>query len=57
MRNFITGVLALILFAVIIGAIIWLIVMPRLDFGRSINPPGNNRAKVGAECSRPVDSS
>ncbi len=39
MRNFIAGVLALILFAVAIGAIIWLIVTPRLDWGAG-NPPG-----------------
>jgi hypothetical protein len=39
MRNFITGIFAALVGAAGLGAIAWIVVLPRIDWGPS-NPPG-----------------
>jgi hypothetical protein len=39
MRSFIAGIFAALIGAATLGAIVWIVVLPRIDWGAS-NPPG-----------------
>jgi hypothetical protein len=55
MRNFIAGIFAALIAATGLGVTVWIVVLPRIDWGAS-NPPGMVEQAVATQRSRALGS-